>query len=42
MDAFCEQCHNLVSGVYKTSCKSGDGVEDMFKDIAKQLAEANK
>lgn len=42
MEAFCEQCHNLVSGVYKTSCKSGEGVEDMFRDIAKQLAETNR
>ena len=42
MDAFCEQCHNLVSGVYKTSCKTGAGVEEMFKDIAKQLGETNR
>ena len=42
MEAFCEQCHNLVSGVYKTSCKTGHGIEEMFADIAKQLAEANR
>ena len=42
MEAFCEQCHNLVSGVYKTSCKTGAGVEEMFADIANQLAEANR
>lgn len=42
MEAFCEQCHNLVSGVYKTSCKTGEGVEEMFADIANQLAEANR
>ena len=42
MEAFCEQCHNLVSGVYKTSCKTGQGIEEMFADIAKQLAEANR
>lgn len=42
MEAFCEQCHNLVSGVYKTSCKTGQGVEEMFSDIAKQLADANR
>lgn len=42
MESFCEQCHNLVSGVYKTSCKTGQGVEDMFRDIANQLAEANR
>ena len=42
MDAFCEQCHNLVSGVYKTSCKTGEGVQEMFKDIASQLSESNR
>ncbi len=42
MEAFCEQCHNLVSGVYKTSCKSGNGVSEMFADIAAQLAESNR
>lgn len=42
MEAFCEQCHNLVSGVYKTSCKTGEGVEHMFKDIASQLAQTNR
>ena len=26
MEGFCEQCRNLVSGVYKTSCKTGEGV----------------
>ena len=42
MEAFCEQCHNLVSGVYKTSCKTGEGVEQMFTDIANQLAQTNR
>merc|ERR1712059_70689 len=42
MEAFCEQCHNLVSGVYKTSCKTGEGVEEMFRDIASQLATTNR
>jgi len=42
MEAFCEQCHNLVSGVYKTSCKTGEGVEEMFRDIAVQLATTNR
>ncbi|XP_054714353.1 ras-related protein Rab-1D-like [Uloborus diversus] len=37
IENFCEQCHNLVSGIYKTSCKSGAGVEEMFNDIARQL-----
>ena len=38
IEALCEQCNNLVSGVYKTSCKTGEGVEDMFIDIARQLS----
>ena len=42
MEGFCEQCRNLVSGVYKTSCKTGEGVDEMFIDIAKQLATSNK
>lgn len=37
IEAFCEQCHNLISGVYRTSCKTGQGVEEMFVDIARQL-----
>lgn len=27
MENFCEQCHNLISSTYKTSCKTGEGVE---------------
>ncbi|KAB7503236.1 GTP-binding protein ypt4 [Armadillidium nasatum] len=42
METFCEQCHNLISGTYKTSCKTGQGVEEMFIDISKQLGEANR
>eukprot|EP00095_Tigriopus_kingsejongensis_P009842 maker-scaffold21_size687808-snap-gene-5.37 protein:Tk09842 transcript:maker-scaffold21_size687808-snap-gene-5.37-mRNA-1 annotation:"ras-related protein rab-30" len=42
MEVFSEQCHNLMSGMYKTSCKTGDGVSEMFQDIATQLAESNR
>lgn len=42
IESFCEQCHNLVSAVYKTSCKTSEGVEDMFSDIARQLVESNR
>lgn len=42
MEGFCEQCRNLVSGIYKTSCKTGEGIEEMFRDIAKQLSDSNK
>lgn len=37
-----EQCHNLISSTYKTSCKTGEGVEEMFRDIANQLVDANR
>lgn len=39
---FSEQCHNLISAVYKTSCKTAEGVEEMFSDIARQLVESNR
>lgn len=42
MEAFCEQCHNLVSGIFKVSCKTGEGVEEMFKEIANQLTQTNR
>ncbi|KAK0090739.1 hypothetical protein PV325_006298 [Microctonus aethiopoides] len=42
MDQFCEQCHNLISATYKTSCKTGEGINEMFEDIAQHLVEANR
>lgn len=42
MEAFCEQCHNLVSGIFKVSCKTGEGVEEMFNEIANQLTMNNR
>jgi hypothetical protein len=42
MSSTSEQCHNLVSGIYKTSCRTGEGVEAMFQDIAKQLTQVNR
>lgn len=39
---FSEQCHNLISSTYKTSCKTGQGLDDMFLDIAHQLVECNR
>nr|XP_023020281.1 ras-related protein Rab-30 isoform X1 [Leptinotarsa decemlineata]XP_023020360.1 ras-related protein Rab-30 isoform X1 [Leptinotarsa decemlineata] len=42
IEAFCEQCHNLVSGIYKTSCKTGEGLDEMFTDIAYQLVNSNR
>ncbi|XP_014292649.1 ras-related protein Rab-30 [Halyomorpha halys] len=42
MDNFCEQCHNLISVTYKTSCKTGEGVDEMFADIAQHLITSNR
>ncbi|XP_012262706.1 GTP-binding protein YPT6 [Athalia rosae] len=42
MEQFCEQCHNLISATYKTSCKTGKGIDEMFEDIAHHLVEANR
>lgn len=42
MEAFCEQCHSLISGTFKTSCKTGDGIDEMFKEIATTLVESNR
>ncbi|KAI8039011.1 ras-related protein Rab-14 [Drosophila gunungcola] len=42
VEAFCEQCHSLISATYKTSCRSGAGVEEMFRDISRQLVQANR
>lgn len=39
---FSEQCHNLITGTYKTSCKTGEGIEEMFTDIAYQLVQSNR
>uniref|UniRef100_A0A1A9VMK0 Uncharacterized protein n=3 Tax=Glossina TaxID=44049 RepID=A0A1A9VMK0_GLOAU len=42
VEAFCEQCHSLISATYKTSCKTGQGIEDMFSDISRILVDANR
>ena len=39
---FCEQCHGLIQGVFKTSCKNNVGVEEMFNSIAQSLVESNR
>mgnify|MGYP006989432785 FL=1 len=28
--------------MYKTSCKTAEGIDEMFSDIAQQLVESNK
>ncbi|TDG50362.1 hypothetical protein AWZ03_003267 [Drosophila navojoa] len=42
VEAFCEQCHSLISATYKTSCRTGKGIEEMFQDISRQLVQANR
>ncbi|XP_030372739.1 ras-related protein Rab-14 [Scaptodrosophila lebanonensis] len=42
VEAFCEQCHTLISATYKTSCKIGEGIDEMFQDISRQLVQANR
>lgn len=42
MEMFCEQCHGLISGVFKTSCKTGEGIAEMFDSIATILVESNR
>ena len=42
IESFCEQCHNLISATYKTSCKTGEGIEELFQDIAKFLVDTNR
>lgn len=42
MEAFCEQCHSLFSGTFKVSCKTGEGIDEMFKEIASNLVESNR
>ena len=40
MEAFQLQCDTVLSGNYQISCKTGEGVEDMFKDIAGIIMES--
>ena len=42
-ETFQVECDSVLSGIYKVSCKSGEGIKEMFEDIAaivrKQAAE---
>jgi Ras-related protein Rab-6A len=42
MQQFCEQCHGLISATFKTSCKTNEGVKEMFEEIARCLVENNR
>ena len=37
LDVFMSQCQDVLSGVYRVSCKDSTGMEDMFKDMARVL-----
>ena len=39
---FCEQCHGLIQGIFKTSCKNNTNVNEMFVSIAQSLIESNR
>lgn len=39
---YSEQCHNLISATFKTSCKTGEGIHEMFADIAQHLVQSNR
>lgn len=42
MEAFCEQCHDLISATYKVSCKTGEGLDEMFQDVANLLVQSSR
>lgn len=42
IDEFIEQCQNLISGTFKISCKTGEGVNEMFREIATMLGQTNR
>ena len=37
VEEFQIQCDTVVSGIYRTSCLTGEGVKDMFDDISRIL-----
>ncbi|ESO90807.1 hypothetical protein LOTGIDRAFT_122732 [Lottia gigantea] len=39
VDRFTEECDNVLSGVYKVSCRDNIGINEMFKDITEKLHE---
>jgi len=36
---FREQCSSLISGYFRTSCRTGEGIEEMFNEVASTLLE---
>jgi len=42
MQQFCDQCQGLISATFKTSCKTGAGIDEMFAEISLSLVENNR
>lgn len=42
MQNWIEQCHGLISATFKTSCKTNEGIQEMFEEIARSLVENNR
>lgn len=42
MEDFCEQCQDLISATFKISCKTGEGIEEMFQEVANMLVETSR
>jgi small GTP-binding protein len=38
IEAFCEETSDCIAGYFKTSCKTGEGLEEMFTTIASSLS----
>jgi len=41
VDSFCEQC-GIVNGIFRTSCKTGEGVPEMFNEIARVISTSSR
>ncbi|KAL3280683.1 hypothetical protein HHI36_003920 [Cryptolaemus montrouzieri] len=42
IESFCEQCQSLITNTYRISCRTNEGIEEMFTDIAYQLVNSNR
>lgn len=42
MEVFCEQCQDLISATFKVSCKTGEGVDEMFQEVANILVHSSR
>lgn len=42
IEEFIEQCQDLISGTFKISCRTGEGIDEMFQEIAHILTQSNR